>query len=100
MRSNCLIWGLWAYAVQLRAWVRAGMPKGREPYLLVRPSRLRPRWLPHVLVGQMDGEGRMRMRSYVPVSGADLPWFLAWLGLLFKGHEVEGDWQDTVAMER
>lgn len=100
MRSNCLLWALWAYAVQLRAWVRDGMPKGREPYLMIRPSRLRPRWLPHVLVAQRDGAG-LRVESYTPTVKADVPWYLAWTCLLFAGEVTEGDeWQDTVATER
>lgn len=98
MRSNCLIWAVWEYARQLRAWVRAGMPKGREPYLLARPSRYRPRWVPHFLVGQRDQAGGMALRSYKPISGKDAPWWAVLTRLLFSGHEQAGDdFADTVA---
>lgn len=100
MRSNCIIWALWTYAVRLRQWARAGMPKEREPYLLIRPSRFRPRWVPHMLVGQRDSTFGMRLHSYKPIAGRDVPWYLAWLRFLFKGQVEEGDWQETVAVER
>jgi len=91
-RSNCLIWALGTYAVRLRAWVRAGMPAGLEPYLTLRPSRSRPRWVPHFLVAQRDPEtGAMELDSYKPVEPVDVPWWRVWTRLLFKGRAVRGD---------
>lgn len=97
MRSNCIIWALWTYAARLRAWIRDGMPEQREPYLMVRPSRFRPRWVPHVLVAQWDSTFGLRVHSYKPINGREVPWYLAWTRLLFRGREEEGDWPDTVA---
>lgn len=92
MRSNCLIWALWTYAVRLRAWVRCGMPKGGEPYLVIRPSRFRPRWVPHFLVGELDREsGVMDLDSYKPIAGKDVSGWLVWLRLLFRGRVERGD---------
>ena len=42
-----------------RRWQARGRPAGREPYLLIRASRLEPSWMPHVLVGKWAGAGRM-----------------------------------------
>jgi hypothetical protein len=96
MRSNCLIWALWSYVARVRSWCRAGMPKGQEPYLLVRPSRYRPRWVPHFLVGKLDQDsGVMDLQSYKPVAGKDVSGWLVWLRLFFIGRPARGDFADS-----
>ena len=92
MRSNCLFWAIGAYFARLLAWMRAGMPKGAEPYLLIRPSRSMPRWVPHFLVGKHDQEsGVMELESYKPIKPEDVPWYRLPAHLWFKGRVERGD---------
>lgn len=96
MRSNCLIWALWNYVGKVRTWARSGMPKGQEPYLVLRPSRFRPRWVPHFLVGKLDKDtGAMDLESFKPVAGKDVPVWLVWLKVLFVGRVERGDFADS-----
>lgn len=82
-RSNCLIEALRAWWV-LRA-------QGHVVYLWVRPSRYA--WSPFHMGWalwdvQTDG---LRVYSFQPVSPRNVPWYLAWTRVLFRGHVVVGD---------
>lgn len=89
-RGNCLVFAVRLYARQIRRWVRAGMPAGEEPYLLFRPSRNRPRWIPHTLVGKWR-RGHMQVVSYKPREPQDVRWFNAWQRWKFDGSSKWGD---------
>lgn len=81
--SNCVI-ETWRHRRALR---RAGM----ESYSVKRPSRFA--WSPfHQGWGVLDkSTGQIRFFSFKPVDGRDVPWYMAWTRLLFKGRVVEGD---------
>lgn len=66
------------------------MEEGREPYLLIRPSRSKPRWIPHMLVGFWRG-GRMQVVSYKPREPEDVRWWNAWTRWRFDGRTDWGD---------
>jgi hypothetical protein len=89
--SNCLRWARVLYLRRLRAWMAAGCKVGQEPYILIRPSRNRPRWLPHVLVGKLDEDGRISPVSLKPLVPTDEPWWRAWRHTWFRGVPTEGD---------
>lgn len=101
MRSNCLFWLIPVYRRAIARWVRAGLPPGQEPYIVIRPSRKAPRWIPHFLLGYYSqSTGIMRMTSFKPIDPSDVPWWKFFLHLWFKGREVEGDFADTVAIHQ
>lgn len=90
--SNCRLYAWWRYRHMHREWVRAGMPRGREPYRWKRPSRLNPRWITHHGVGWRDSASdMMALESFVPRENVDLPWWRLWQCLLFPGRVVRGD---------
>lgn len=89
--SNCWAWGLVEFARLHAAWRRAGMPKGLEPFLMLRPSRSRPRLIPHLLVGVNSPDLDLPVRSYTPLHRRDVPWWLAWTRLAFRGQVTSGD---------
>ncbi len=88
--GNCVVFAVRLYVRRVRRWRRAGMPKGQEPYLLFRPSRSNPRWIPHTLVGVWRG-GRMQVVSYKPTRPEDVRWWNAWRRWRFDGHTGWGD---------
>jgi hypothetical protein len=93
MWSNCYLWARWQYRLRLRAWKRAGRPAGREPYFVERASRSEPRQVPHFLVGEIvDHEsGVMALESFKPVAPRNVPWYMVWTRLLFRGRVCKGD---------
>lgn len=91
-RSNCLTCAVVLYLRLRRRWVARGRPAGREPYLLLRASRLGPAWVPHALVGRWIGRtGRMAVVSFKPIDHRPLPWWRAWRVVWFRGEIVRGD---------
>lgn len=91
-RSNCAIWAIAAHGRRKKAWVEAGMPKGREPALRLRNSRLEPRWVYHLQSEFYDHlEGRMVIEQFVPVDKRPLPPHLLWKSLWCKGYVKRGD---------
>jgi hypothetical protein len=97
--SNCWLWARVLYRRRHRAWVAAGRPVGREPYMVTRPSRHRPRWLRHYLVGTLEADGRISVVSLKPIEPTDVPPWLAWTHAWFDGMPTHGDrpepWADT-----
>lgn len=92
MYSNCLLWLIPAYRRAIIEWMRAGMPEGREPYIVIRPSRKKPRWVPHFLLGFHHSADRtIDLTSFKPVEPVDVPWWRVFLHFWFKGHVVKGD---------
>ncbi len=93
MLSNCWIWAELEYWRRRRAWVRAGMPAGGEPYRVSRPSRHEPRRLiDHHLVGRWsDSRQAVVVESFKPVAPRPVPWWMAWTRLLFRGSVQQGD---------
>jgi hypothetical protein len=91
MRSNCWIWAKLEYWRRKRAWVRAGMPIGQEPYWVKRQSRNEPRCLMHYEVGRRCEDGRIEVESFKPDVPTDAPWWLAWTHMLFRGSVKKGD---------
>lgn len=73
-----------------RRWAARGRQHGKEPYLLIRSSRLAPGWIPHVLVGKWSGQ-RFVVVSFKPADTAPLPWWRWWQALRFDGKLVRGD---------
>lgn len=92
MRTNCVIWALCEWRRRLATWRAAGRPVGREPYLLLRPSRRDPRHLPHMLVGHRDSQSDlMHLESFKPDEPTDVPWWRAWSHIVFRGRVSRGD---------
>ena len=111
MRSNCVKWAHQEYWRRHQRWVEAGRVPGAEPYIVIRPTRLRiePRWwfpawlclwvtdrIPHTLVGTPSYFGDLTMESYKPSDKAYAlsPW-RALRVLAFPGHVVAHDWPAT-----
>jgi hypothetical protein len=91
-RLNCWIWARLEYWRRRRQWIRAGRPRGREPYLVKRPSRRDPRWLDHYLVGEHDPDiDAVRVTSYKPLVETDEPWWRFWRHCVFCGRVEDGD---------
>lgn len=94
--SNCWFWARVEYWRRKRAWVRAGKPKGGEPYWVKRPSRSEPRVISHYLVGALDAEsGQLQLRSYKPLVPEDVPLWRAWEHFFFAGSVRDGDRPDN-----
>ncbi|HMM52279.1 MAG TPA: hypothetical protein PKD87_11765 [Burkholderiaceae bacterium] len=49
------------------------------------PSRSRPWWSMHWQVIHHDGTSWVR-EEYVPDERADVPWWLVWTRIVFRGH--------------
>ena len=84
MRSNCLIWSAWRFSQLLAQWLRDGRPAHR-PRWSVMPSRSRPWWSMHWQVIHHDGTSWVR-EEFVPDERADVPWWLVWTRIVFRGH--------------
>lgn len=81
MRSNCI-----AQALRL---FRKALREGKEPYLVLRPSRMRGGVL-HMLYGEHDPvTDQVRVVSFKPTNPVDLPWWQ--LPLFFEGEMRDGD---------
>lgn len=91
MLSNCYLWARSRYRELESAWIKAGRPAGQEPYILRRPSRSEPRSVPHFLVGRRDHTGVMELESFKPDEPKNVPWYMAWSRLLFRGSVHRGD---------
>jgi hypothetical protein len=89
---NCWTWAGQEWWRRMRAWMAEGMPQGREPYILWRYGRSKPPEVTHALVGDLDRDsGVMGLDSYKPDDPHDVPVWLAWTRLRFKGRVVRGD---------
>jgi hypothetical protein len=88
--GNCVAFAVRLYVRRRRRWKARGCPVGEEPYLMLRPSRLEPRWLPHFLVGHWR-RGRMQVVSYKPDDKSPLPWYRLHEAAQFRGHTDWGD---------
>ena len=96
MRTNCFIWARNEYRRRRLEWIKAGMPIGKEPYWIERPSRSAPRWITHYMVGGYDPvTDQVRIESFKPTAPTDVPWWLAWTHALFVGRAQAGDWPKT-----
>ena len=91
MKSNCISCAIRLYFRMRKRWKLKGSPEGFEPYLLLRSSRLNPKWMPHVLVGIKNNNNELLLISYKPIDTTDLPWWEWWKALRFNGKIVRGD---------
>lgn len=94
MRSNCLVYALSEWYKEHRAWRAAGRRVRCEPRILVRSSRLYPRWVPHFEVGIPVPCARglhLMTRGYVPLDETPLPWYLLWRALWFRGRVAHNE---------
>ncbi len=93
MINNCFFWAHWHFAKLWREWVRLGRPKDRVPCIQIRPSRSRPHGAAHHIVGWWHYESMSLQdaRSFVPDNRHDVPWYLVWTRIAFKGHVKSGD---------
>ena len=82
----------WVFAAH--AWTTA-LREGREPYWLIRRSRLKPRWVPHAMVSrERDPDtGSMPLESFVPTGAdaADVAWWKVHRWATFRGRVTNGD---------
>jgi hypothetical protein len=92
-RSNCILCALMLWLRMRQRWAAAGKPHGREPYLLIRSSRLAPQWLPHVLVGRWSRTDPrvMLVASFKPDDKSPLPWWRLPAVAAFRGRWMRGD---------
>ena len=89
MRTNCLIWAVGRYVRLEAAWLRAGAPRGVEPHLWVRSSRLAPWWVPTFGVAHWDAErGQWAREKFVPDDSGRLRWWQTWRKFWFPGRVV------------
>lgn len=93
MWNNCFIWAHWYYFQLKREWRRQGKPLERVPCIHSRPSRSHPNDVPHWIAGWWCYRTSTleEARSFVPDKRHDVPWYLVWTRLFFKGHIKEGD---------
>lgn len=93
MRSNCLLWAACTWWREYARWRVMGQPRGVEPRLTVRPSRLEPREVPHLVVTYCAdyGSGVMVTESFVPADKRPLPWWRLWQALWTRGYVKDGD---------
>lgn len=93
LRANCVWYALREYLREHRAWRHRGCPAGMEPRLLIRTSRLAPRWMLHFAVGVplSPGSPVYAVRSFVPVDQAPLRWWQVWRAAWFVGRVQHGD---------
>jgi hypothetical protein len=86
-RSNCIVEAVREYERRCAQ----HRPVGREPYLLMRPTRAKAGVI-HMLVGEYDPlVDAVRVESFKPVAPVDLPPWLAWKRVRFLGHWAHGD---------
>lgn len=93
MLNNCFIWAHWQHIRMCCEWDRAGQPGPWEPAITRRPSRRFTRLVGHWKVSwehAHTGE-RRDVRGFVPIHPVDVPWYLAWTRLLFRGRVKHGD---------
>ena len=88
--SNCWLIGLRIHLRRYRRWARAGYPKGRAPQLRIPPSRSKPHFVPHM---QVWGHGPAI--EFVPRERKDVPVWLVWTRLLFRGRLRRADFPHT-----
>jgi hypothetical protein len=91
MRSNCLIFALRLYARRYLRWRRGGRDPTKQPYIVLRRSRLAPKVVPHILYAERRASGSWRLVSFVPVRSAPLTWRNFWFSALFIGRIKWGD---------
>lgn len=93
MINNCFFWAWWRFAKLWREWVRLGRPVNRVPSLHVRSSRSNPEQALHHIVGWWCYETMTLQdaQSFVPDNRHDVPWYLVWTRIAFKGHVKSGD---------
>jgi hypothetical protein len=89
---NCWVYAAQQWAIEYQAWAEAGFPAGREPYGVIRGSRLVPKWIPHALVGLRDPDsGLMDLSSFIPDSDEPLRWRDLLKAVDFPGRVKRGD---------
>lgn len=93
--GNCLFWAVIEWNRAVYNWRNAGAMPGREPVLIIRPSRSRPRWVPHFLVAHQEHGVIQEPMSFKPAAPIDTPWYLAWTHFVFVGSVRTGDFPDT-----
>lgn len=98
MRSNCLVYALREYRMELRVWRQRGRPRGMTPLLQIGPSSLQPHWLPHFRVSAPIGRDNRAYaaRGFVPLDTSPLRWWQLWRAVWFDGrvkiyHEDSND---------
>ena len=93
MWSNCFLWAHWRERELWRQWEAAGCPVDRVPAILRRAGRSRPFWTRHWVVGWwiFATHTLVEVESFVPDERREVPWYLAWTRLIFKGHIKRGD---------
>ena len=93
MWSNCFLWAHWRERQLWREWERRGRPLHMVPCIQRRPSRSRPYWTRHWVVGWWCYQTRQLadVEAFVPDHRRQVPWWLAWTRLVFKGHVKRGD---------
>ena len=94
--GNCFFWAWLEWHRRVLAWRRSGCQPGREPVLIVRPSRSRPHWVPHFLVSREEHGVIQEPLSFKPTRPMDAPWWRAWTHFCFVGTVRTGDFPDTL----
>jgi hypothetical protein len=91
MRSNCLAFAWREYRRRYAEWQAAGMPPALHPWLQGRPSKSAPHEVLHWTVGGwLDAP-----LEFVPLERRDVPWWLAWTRLVFRGRVRRADFPNT-----
>lgn len=90
MRGNCISFALRLYIRRRQRWIAAGRPRGKEPRIERRPSRLYPQWIGHYLYAERCHYG-MREVSFVPLDQSPLPWWRLHEAVRFRGRIKWGD---------
>jgi hypothetical protein len=89
---NCWLWAKLEYRRRCRAWVAAGRPFNKAPYILKRPTYFTPQWFSHWFVGEHDPSiDAVHVESYTPINPTNDPWWAAWRHVLFRGKVKRGD---------
>ena len=91
--NNCFVWAHWRERQLWAQWEAAGCPVDRVPCIQRRPSRAYPAWVRHWVVGWWRFEsGTLEdVESVVPDHPVDVPWYMTWTRLIFRGHVKRGD---------
>lgn len=87
-RSNCVIEAIRIWRQKVKEWHASGR-RLHEPYLMIRPSRVRGGII-HALVGELDPTiDAVRVESFKPVDPVERRWYTP--PLFFRGRMVKGD---------
>jgi hypothetical protein len=89
--SNCWVEGLREFRWRYRWWAAEGYPRASRPWIRLQPSKSRPHWVLHMVVGG----ARMPAIEFVPLVRRDVPAWLVWTRALFRGRHRPADFPNT-----